>query len=100
MKKVCKKEITFLPLYDERARYDNPDLGFFSEANPASDRLNRSLGSSPLSGTLNVSLWIAEVLVLKLKYRRWPKDKARVKLLPLAELASLFAISRAINVNL
>ena len=28
--------------------------------------LDRSLGSSPLTGTLNLSLWIAEVLALNL----------------------------------
>ena len=30
-------------------------------------KLNRSLCSSPLSGILNFSLWIAEVLALKLE---------------------------------
>ena len=34
-----------------------------------------------VSGSLNFSLWIAEVLALEVKYRRWPQDKTRPKLL-------------------
>ena len=44
-------------------------------------KLNRSLCSSPLSGTLNFSLWIVEVVALDQKYRRWPQYKVRPNLL-------------------
>ena len=89
-----KKSELFVPQYDERERYDNHDLVFFSEtftfclfsANLVKvfkcfTMLDRSMGSSPLGGTLNFSLWIAEVLALELVTFTVP------------ELASLFAIS-------
>ena len=34
-----------------------------------------------VSLSLNFSLWVAEVLALELKYRGWPQDKTRPKLL-------------------
>ena len=57
--------------------------------------LNRSLGSSPLSGTLNFSLWIAEVLALEQEVSSigGHKIKIETKTLTVAELASLFVTS-------
>ena len=74
LKGSCKKEKLCVTQYDERARYGNHDLGVFSEAftglpisgNPVKvifkcfTRLNRLLCSSPCSGTLNFSLWMAD----------------------------------------
>ena len=79
LKVPAKTKQLSISQYDERARYDNHNLGFFSEENylvisanlvkvlKCFTMLNSSLGSSPLSGTLNFSFWIAEVLVLELE---------------------------------
>ena len=56
--------------------------------------LDRSLGSSPLGGTLNFSLWIAKVLALELDSLVATSEN-NTTTFTVAELASLFAISRA-----